>query len=463
MKCPFCGSEDTQVVDTRANLEANTIRRRRKCVQCEKRFTTYERVDLKMPRLVKKDGSRTDFDREKLMGSMMLALRKRPVATEEVEGAVDRVIERLRSLGEREVSTSRVGDFVIRELAKLDKVAYIRFASVYRSFETPEDFRDALLEVKAAQEEAQVSDFSAFDHAMMRRALDLAERGLFTTTPNPRVGCVIDAGRRGRRRRLAREGRRAARRSARRCAQAGARAAGATAYVTLEPCNHHGRTPPCVDALKQAGVARVVAAMRDPNPQAARGGHALAAAGVRFESGLMEDEAKELNIGFVSRMTRGRPWVRLKIAATLDGRTALQNGKSQWITGPEARRDGHRWRARACAVLTGAGTVVADDPAPHGARGRDAAPAAARGGRQPARDAARRADPEGRQRAGVRRAAGRRWRTPRWWRCRTRGGKVDLPKMLAGAGAPRHQRAARRGRRRASTPRCCARAASTSC
>jgi transcriptional repressor NrdR len=140
MKCPFCGSEDTQVVDTRANLEANTIRRRRKCVQCEKRFTTYERVDLKMPRLVKKDGSRTDFDRDKLMGSMALALRKRPVATEEVEGAV-----------EHEVSTSRVGDFVIRELAKLDKVAYIRFASVYRSFETPEDFRDALLEVKAAK------------------------------------------------------------------------------------------------------------------------------------------------------------------------------------------------------------------------------------------------------------------------------------------------------------------------
>jgi transcriptional repressor NrdR len=151
VKCPFCASEDTQVVDTRANLEANTVRRRRKCLKCAKRFTTYERVDLKMPRLVKKDGSRTDFDRDKLMGSMMLALRKRPVATEEVEGAVDRVIERLRSLGEREVSTSRVGDFVIRELAKLDKVAYIRFASVYRSFETPEDFRDALQEVKPAK------------------------------------------------------------------------------------------------------------------------------------------------------------------------------------------------------------------------------------------------------------------------------------------------------------------------
>ena len=151
MKCPFCASEDTQVVDTRANLEANTVRRRRKCLKCEKRFTTYERVDLKMPRLVKKDGSRTDFDRDKLLGSMMLALRKRPVATDEVDSAVDRVIERLRSLGEREISTNRVGDFVMRELAKLDKIAYIRFASVYRNFETPEEFREAVQEVKASK------------------------------------------------------------------------------------------------------------------------------------------------------------------------------------------------------------------------------------------------------------------------------------------------------------------------
>src|SRR3970040_2342841 len=151
MRCPFCGNEDTQVLDTRSSTEASSIRRRRKCPACENRSTTYERVDLKMPRLVKKDGSRTDFDRDKLMGSMMLALRKRPVATEEIEGAVDRVIERLRSLGEREAPTSRVGDFVMRELAKLDKIGYIRFASVYRSFESPDDFRDAVQEVKAAK------------------------------------------------------------------------------------------------------------------------------------------------------------------------------------------------------------------------------------------------------------------------------------------------------------------------
>jgi diaminohydroxyphosphoribosylaminopyrimidine deaminase/5-amino-6-(5-phosphoribosylamino)uracil reductase len=206
-----------------------------------------------------------------------------------------------------------------------------------------------------------VIPFSEFDHAMMARALALAEKGLYTTTPNPRVGCVI-----------AKEGQVIAEgwhektglphAEAIALGHAGARAAGATVYVTLEPCNHFGRTPPCAPALIGAKVARVVAAMRDPDPKAAGGAAVLEAAGVRFQHGLMEDEARELNLGFVSRVTRGRPWVRLKAAATLDGRSALADGRSQWITGPEARRDGHHWRARSCAVLTGIGTVKADDP-----------------------------------------------------------------------------------------------------
>jgi transcriptional repressor NrdR len=149
MRCPFCESEDTQVVDTRSNPGTNVIRRRRKCPKCDKRFTTYEKVELRMPRLVKKDGSRVDFDRDKLASSMRLALRKRSVATEKVDEAVDRIEEKLRSLGDREIPTSRVGDLVMRELAKLDKIAYIRFASVYRSFETPDDFREAVQEVKS--------------------------------------------------------------------------------------------------------------------------------------------------------------------------------------------------------------------------------------------------------------------------------------------------------------------------
>ena len=204
--------------------------------------------------------------------------------------------------------------------------------------------------------------FSAVDHGMMARALQLAERGMWTTTPNPRVGCV-----------LTRDGEVIGEGWHEKAGEphaevnalraAGERARGATAYVTLEPCSHHGRTPPCAEALVAAGVSRVVAAMSDPNPLVAGKGLAmLRAAGIEATIGLLEDEARELNIGFVSRMTRGRPWLRLKAAASLDGKTALNNGVSQWITGPDARRDGHRWRARACAVLTGIGTVRDDDP-----------------------------------------------------------------------------------------------------
>src|SRR5260221_6001861 len=201
--------------------------------------------------------------------------------------------------------------------------------------------------------------FTELDRATMRRALELAAKGMYTTTPNPRVGCVIARGGK-----IIGEGwhEKAGGPHAEIRALQGIDAAGATVYATLEPCAHHGRTPPCVDALIKAKVGRVVAAMRDPSTEAGGGAERLAAAGIRFEHGLLEDEARELNIGFISRVTRGRPWVRLKVAATLDGRTALEDGRSQWITGSEARRDGHRWRARACAILTGIGTVRADDP-----------------------------------------------------------------------------------------------------
>ncbi len=196
----------------------------------------------------------------------------------------------------------------------------------------------------------------------MARALELARHGLYTTTPNPRVGCVI-----------VRDGAvvgegwhaRAGEAHAEVLAlrEAAGRARGATAYVTLEPCAHHGRTPPCCEALASAGVSRVIAAMEDPNPLVAgRGFAVLRAANIAVETGPMAHEARELNIGFVSRMTRQRPWVRLKVAASLDGKTALANGQSQWITGPQARRDGHAWRAQACAVLTGIGTVKDDNP-----------------------------------------------------------------------------------------------------
>jgi diaminohydroxyphosphoribosylaminopyrimidine deaminase/5-amino-6-(5-phosphoribosylamino)uracil reductase len=204
--------------------------------------------------------------------------------------------------------------------------------------------------------------FSSADHLYMTQALRLAEQGLYTTQPNPRVGCVIVKNQQivGQGAHL-KAGEPHAEIFALR--QAGLAAKGADAYVTLEPCNHHGRTPPCVDALINAGIKRVVVAMQDPNPLVAGNGlKRLLAQGIKVETGLMEADAWALNPGFISRMTRGMPYVRSKIAASLDGRTALKNGKSLWITAEAARLDVQHWRAQSCAIITGIGTVLADNP-----------------------------------------------------------------------------------------------------
>jgi diaminohydroxyphosphoribosylaminopyrimidine deaminase/5-amino-6-(5-phosphoribosylamino)uracil reductase len=196
----------------------------------------------------------------------------------------------------------------------------------------------------------------------MGRALQLAGRGLYTTDPNPRVGCVLARGEEvvGEGWHVRAGGPHAEINALR---AAGERAVGATAYVTLEPCCHHGRTPPCTDALITAGVQRVVAAMEDPNPRVGGAGlKALQAAGIEVRSGVLAAEAQRLNPGFVMRMRQGRPWVRCKLAMSLDGRTAMASGESRWITGEAARRDAHRWRARSSAVMTGVETVLADDP-----------------------------------------------------------------------------------------------------
>ena len=155
MRCPFCKADDTQVVDTRENEEGDLVRRRRRCLSCEKRFTTYERVELQLPLVVKKNGSRVDYDREKLKASMMLALRKRPVSSESVAAALDRIEEKLMQSAEREVPSERIGELVMRELKKLDKVAYIRFASVYRNFADVDEFSEAIREVKTSRRRAQ--------------------------------------------------------------------------------------------------------------------------------------------------------------------------------------------------------------------------------------------------------------------------------------------------------------------
>jgi diaminohydroxyphosphoribosylaminopyrimidine deaminase/5-amino-6-(5-phosphoribosylamino)uracil reductase len=207
-------------------------------------------------------------------------------------------------------------------------------------------------------------EFTTADHAHMARALELARRGLYSTAPNPAVGCVwLDAAGC-----VVGEGwhRRAGEPHAEVLALHAAQGRGhdGTAYVTLEPCSHHGRTPPCVDAVIAARPRRVVVAMQDPNPRVEGSGLGrLREAGIDVAVGLLGSAAAELNRGFVSRMTRGRPWVTLKLGTSLDGRTALADGSSQWITGPSARADVQRLRARASAVLTGIGTALADDPA----------------------------------------------------------------------------------------------------
>ncbi len=206
------------------------------------------------------------------------------------------------------------------------------------------------------------SAFTPDDVRFMARALELAAKGLYSTDPNPRVGCVIvqsgavvgegwheKAG--------------GPHAEVNALAQAGDQAAGATVYVTLEPCAHQGRTPPCVNGLVNARVGRVVIAMLDPNPLVdSKGVAILEKAGIQTDVGLLRDEAEQLNIGFVTRMRDRRPWVRAKVGASVDGRTALANGKSQWITSPQSRADVQRWRARSSAIVSGVGTVLADDP-----------------------------------------------------------------------------------------------------
>ena len=223
-----------------------------------------------------------------------------------------------------------------------------------------------LVEVNCSAADNQAMLFTPADKEHMHLALSLAAQAIFITSPNPRVGCVITTA----------DGRVLGQGHTQPAGQAhaeimalqdahsqGHSVAGATAYVTLEPCAHQGRTGPCSDALVKAGIAKVIASVQDPNPQVAGQGLArLRAAGIEVQTGLLENEARDINIGFFKRMQHGTPWLRMKTAQSLDGHTALNNGESQWITGQSGRDDGHHWRARACAVLSGIGTVLQDDP-----------------------------------------------------------------------------------------------------
>ncbi len=392
MRCPFCGGPDTQVKDSRPSEDSAAIRRRRVCPDCGGRFTTFERVQLRELTVLKRSGKRMPFDRDKLQRSIDVALRKRPVEPERIERLVSGVVRRLESTGDGEVTSEAIGEAVMEGLKGLDDVAYVRFASVYKNFREAQDFQDLLGTLggrlpertnarprrprggrvpcpaaappgaRAKLTGAAVSDWSALDHRAMRLALALGRRHLGCTWPNPSVGAVVVAdGRIVGQAATAPGGRPHAEPLA--LAMAGDAARGATLYVSLEPCSHHGRTPPCTDAAIAAGIARVVTAMEDPDPRVAGRGHALLReAGIAVETGLLREEARRDHRGHVSRVTRGRPSLHLKLARTRDGFAAPSGGERLKITGAVADGVVHLWRAHADAIMVGIGTARADDP-----------------------------------------------------------------------------------------------------
>ena len=338
MRCPYCGGLDTQVKDSRPTEDSSSIRRRRVCPDCGGRFTTFERVQLRELMVVKKNGRRAPFDRDKLMRSVQVALRKRAVAPERVERMVNGIVRQLESQSDGDIPTERIGELVMEGLKALDDVAYVRFASVYRNFREARDFNAIVGELEgepeagggAGRAEAQgnlramtAPDDPDEDLRWMDAALNLGERSLGLAAPNPSVGAIlvkdgVVVGRGV----TAPGGRPHAEPIA--LAEAGEAARGATLYVTLEPCSHLGASPPCADAVVAAGVARVVSAIEDPNPRVAGQGHArLRAAGIAVDVGPGAEQARRDHLGHILRVTAGRP-----------------------LRHAEARRDGGRLRRR---------------------------------------------------------------------------------------------------------------------
>src|SRR6266540_1371820 len=315
MRCPSCNSLDTQVKDSRPTEDSAVIRRRRVCIACNFRFTTFERVQLRELTVIKRNGRRVPFDRDKLVRSLQISLRKRPVDPERVEKMVSAIVRELESGGEAEVSSEAIGEIVMEHLRQLDDVAYVRFASVYRNF-------------REAKELAL-----AADRRFMQLALALGRRGLGRTLPNPAVGAVVVkdgviVGRGW----TQPGGRPHAETEALR--RAGSAARGATLYVTLEPCSHYGKTAPCADAIISAGISRVVSALVDPNPEVAGAGHwRLAQAGIVVEVGIGAEQARRVHAGHIRRVEAGRPHVTLKLAVSADGKVAGSDRRPVALTG----------------------------------------------------------------------------------------------------------------------------------
>eukprot|EP01037_Dinobryon_pediforme_P013921 gene13921-14038_t len=343
MRCPYCGSLDTQVKDSRPTEDSSSIRRRRICPDCGGRFTTFERVQLRELTVVKKTGRRVPFDRDKLTRSINIALRKRPIEPDRVERLVNGIVRQLESSGETDIASDDIGKIVMEGLKGLDSVAYVRFASVYRDFSDAKDFGTL------AEELSSPGDFG--------------RRGMGRTGSNPSVGALVvkdgivigrgftQAGGRPHAEPVA-------------LAQAGVAAKGATLYVTLEPCSHFGKSPPCVDAIIQAGIARVVSALEDPNPLVGGQGHdKLWSAGIEVVTDVCAGEARRAHLGHILRVTQNRPMVTLKLAQTADGYAAggVYDHRLM-ITGQAANARVQILRSLHDAIMVGIGTALEDDP-----------------------------------------------------------------------------------------------------
>ena len=370
MKCPFCSQQESKVIDSRVSASGDVIRRRRECESCPRRFTSRERVEDVLPTVVKKSGVREPFERDKVLRGVRLACNKRPVAIDRIERFVDELERELVEREDKEVDSREIGERVMRKLRELDEVAYVRFASVYRSFRDIDEFRTELENIartRASEKPEMTATPSAEAPRLLsggrevdgRRARKRGPRRPLaesrTSAPWSSKGEAVGVGHH------ARAGEEHAEVLALR--EADAKARGATLYVTLEPCNHVGRTPPCTDALVKAKLARIVVGCRDPNPHVEGGGiEKLGAAGLRVEVGCREEEAKKLIAPWSKFVTEGLPYVVLKLALSLDGRIASRTGASKWVTGPEARARVHLLRAEHDAIAVGIDTALADDP-----------------------------------------------------------------------------------------------------
>ncbi len=326
MRCPFCGNGDTQVKDSRPTEDSAAIRRRRVCPQCGQRFTTFERVQLRELTVLKRSGRRTPFDRDKLLRSVQVALRKRPVDPERIDRMVSGIVRRLESQGDEEVNSEIIGELVMEGLKQLDDVAYVRFASVYRNFRDPKDFEDVLGELgrrRATQRHGMnAPQFSNavvpgtlqdIDARFMAAALSYGRRHLGQTAPNPSVATIVvntsgDQPVVISRGVTAKGGRPHAETQALKIA--GEAAKGSTIYVTLEPCAHQSKTPPCAAALVAAKPARVVMTIEDPNPLTrSKGVQMLREAGIEAVIGVGADEATVDHAGHIRRVSDGRPHI----------------------------------------------------------------------------------------------------------------------------------------------------------